>query len=237
MCSGRVIVYGGRGALGSSIIKYFKNKGYWIANIDMYENEEANMNVTVPKDLSWKQQEDHIIGSLKPVLSNQSIDALLCVAGGWAGGDVSNEALINSCDAMLQQSLYPSVISARLAHLFLKNNALLQFTGAKAALNGTPTMLGYGLAKASIHHLVKSLSVQQSPLHKMNICCVALLPDILDTPSNRKFIKNADFTTWTSLEYISELLHEWTVNQECRPKNGSLVVLNTKDGVTSTSLC
>lgn len=42
---------------------------------------------------------------------------------------------------------------------------------------------------------------------------------------------------WTSLTYISELLHEWTVNASSRPASGSLVKLITHDGHSSTSIC
>merc|ERR1712080_52328 len=42
--AGRVIVYGGRGALGSAIVAHFKAKSWWVANIDMKENDEADAN-------------------------------------------------------------------------------------------------------------------------------------------------------------------------------------------------
>ncbi len=50
---------------------------------------------------------------------------------------------------------------------------------------------------------------------------------------NRKFMPDADFSTWTSLDFIAELLFKWATNPEERPKNGSLVQLVTKNGETS----
>lgn len=43
---------------------------------------------------------------------------------------------------------------------------LLTMTGALAALQGTPAMVGYGMTKAAVHHLVKSLSGPGSGLPK-----------------------------------------------------------------------
>ena len=33
--AGRVIVYGGRGALGSTVVNVFKKNQFWVCNIDM----------------------------------------------------------------------------------------------------------------------------------------------------------------------------------------------------------
>jgi len=37
-------------------------------------------------------------------------------------------------------------------------------TGALAALDATPGMIGYGIAKAAVHHLVKDLSAPNGGL-------------------------------------------------------------------------
>jgi NAD(P)-dependent dehydrogenase (short-subunit alcohol dehydrogenase family) len=43
--------------------------------------------------------------------------------------------------------------------LFLYDSGgLLTLTGALAALNATPGMIGYGIAKAAVHHLVQDLA-------------------------------------------------------------------------------
>jgi dihydropteridine reductase len=41
---------------------------------------------------------------------------------------------------------------------------LLTLTGALAAQEGTPGMIGYGIAKAAVHQLVKSLAAPDSGL-------------------------------------------------------------------------
>ena len=55
MSSGRVIVYGGRGALGSTVVSVFKNSNFWVCNVDMKENTEADHNILVKGD-TWSQQ-------------------------------------------------------------------------------------------------------------------------------------------------------------------------------------
>lgn len=62
------------------------------------------------------------------------------------------------------------------------------------AVSGTPGMIGYGMAKAAVHHLVSSLSCPDSGLPK-DSSVVAILPVTLDTPMNRKWMPNADHAT------------------------------------------
>ena len=71
------------------------------------------------------------------------------------------------------------------------SGGLLVLPGAKPALGGTPGMMGYGLAKAAVHQLVKSLASTGSGLPD-NVNVVGILPVTLDTPMNRKFMPGAD---------------------------------------------
>ena len=104
---------------------------------------------------------------------------------------------------MWRQSIWSSLISASIAAQHLKTGGVVTLTGAKAALEGTPGMIGYGMAKSAVHHLTKSLAGADSGLPE-NSLVVAILPITLDTPMNRKWMPKADFTTWTPLEFIAE---------------------------------
>jgi hypothetical protein len=55
--------------------------------------------------------------------------------------------------------------------------------------------LRYGMAKAAVHQLVKSLAAPKSGLPEGSFCA-AMLPITLDTPMNRKFMPDADTSTW-----------------------------------------
>ncbi|XP_060575834.1 dihydropteridine reductase-like isoform X1 [Ruditapes philippinarum] len=238
--SGRILVYGGKGALGSVIVNYFKKENYifrapqWVGSIDLVPNEQADGNVIVKPNESWTEQHESITQNVETLLGENKVDAILCVAGGWAGGNAANKDFIKNADMMWKQSVVSSSIAASLAAKFLKEGGLLTLPGAQPALEGTAGMIGYGMAKAAIHQLVKSLAAPNSGLPN-NSTAVAILPVTLDTPMNRKWMPNADQTTWTSLEFIAEMFAKWTKNEE-RPASGSLVQLITKDSKTDLVL-
>jgi dihydropteridine reductase len=152
--------------------------------------------------------------------------------GGWAGGSADSPDFIKNSDLMWKQSVWSSSISAALAAKHLKSGGCLVLPGAQPALGGTPGMMGYGMAKAAIHQLTKSLGDPKSGLPD-NATCLAILPITLDTPMNRKWMPKADTSTWTSLEFIAGLVFGWASGSSDRPASGSLVQLVTKGGETS----
>jgi len=227
--AGRVIVYGGRGALGSKCVSVLKANNFWVGSIDLNENSEADVNIVLGKDSDLVQQESTVLDSVKSALGESKLDAVICVAGGWAGGNAAKDLIKNS-DLMWRQSVWSSLISASIAAQHLKEGGVVTLTGAKAALEGTPGMIGYGMAKSAVHHLTKSLAGDKSGFPN-GALTVAILPVTLDTPMNRKWMPKADFTTWTPLEFVAELFVEW-IRGKNRPTNGSLLQLVTKNSVT-----
>jgi len=234
MAAGKVLVYGGKGALGSTCISFLLSQKYWVGSIDLTQNENANANVIVERDATILEQESQIFKELDSVLGSEKLDAVICVAGGWAGGSSSSNDFVKNTDLMLKQSVWSSILASSIASKFLKPGGILVLTGAKAALGPTPGMIGYGLAKASIHHLTKSLADENGGL-PTGAQAFSILPVTLDTPMNRKWMPKADTSTWTPLEFVAELFSKWIKNEE-RPPNGSLVQLNTKDSKTTLDI-
>lgn len=232
--AGRVLVYGGKGALGSSIVSLFREHKWWVGCVDHFANEEADANIFVESSDSWTKQHDAVLQAVSKTLQGDKVDAVICVAGGWVGGNCASADFAHQCDAMWKSSVWTSTIAAGLAAHHLKEGGLLALTGAQAALKPTPGMIGYGLAKAAVHHLVGSLAGAKSGLPKA-AAVVALLPVTLDTPANRKAMPKANFGSWTPLGFVAETLFKWTTGSE-RPSSGSLVQLETKEGNTSLTI-
>jgi len=229
MSAGRVLVYGGRGALGSTVVSTFKNASYWVLNIDMKDNEEADHNIIVTGD-SWTMQAENVCGAVSNLLGENKLDAVLCFAGGWAGGSPSSKDFIKNADLMWKSSVWPASISAQLACLHLREGGTVVLPGAQPAIKGTPGMAGYGMAKGAVHQLVASLADEKSGIPK-DCLAVAILPNTLNTPMNRKWMPKADQSTWTPLGYVAELMMKWT-RKESRPASGSLCSLVTENSVT-----
>eukprot|EP00051_Salpingoeca_urceolata_P025841 m.470911 g.470911 ORF g.470911 m.470911 type:complete len:236 (-) comp20372_c0_seq3:1587-2294(-) len=231
MAAKHVLVYGGKGALGSACVSYFKRQAWRVTSVDLVVNEQADSNVVVSTQDSWQEQARKVQEQVNTSLSGEKLGAVICVAGGWAGGNALSEDLVVAADLMWRQSVWPAVISAKVAAHHLAPNGLLTFTGALPALGATPGMLGYGMAKAAVHQLTKSLAAKGSGLPN-NTSVVGLLPLTLDTEANRKFMPEADHGSWTPLDFFAKLCFDWAVKDKAI-ESGALVQLVTKKGETS----
>lgn len=97
------------------------------------------------------------MNTLKSALGGAKVEAVICVAGGWAGGNAKKGThlplftrknlhliyffyldLAKTADLMWKQSVWSSVISASIAAHHLNDGGVVTLTGAKAALEGTP---------------------------------------------------------------------------------------------------
>ncbi|CAH1640414.1 unnamed protein product [Spodoptera littoralis] len=233
MTSQRLIVYGGRGALGNVCINHFKQANWWVANIDLKPNASADFNIIVPPDATWFQQEKHVITMLGTALKDEKLDAIVCAAGGYRRGNTVQNFTENA-ELMWKQSVWPSSIAASIATKFLSKGGLLALTGAKAALGSTPDAIGYGMAKAAVHQLTKSLGAKDSGMPEDSIT-VGILPKTLDTDVNRQCMPKGNFSTWTPLSFVPDLLESWIKGVNC-PPSGSLIKLDTKHYNTEVTI-
>ena len=93
-------------------------------------------------------------------------------------------------------------------------------------------MMGYGMAKAAVHHLVQSLACEKSGLAaESNV--VAILPSMIDTPSNRKGLpEDADTSAWTKMQEFCDVIYSWACDSQSRKPSGSLVKFETFNNET-----
>ena len=126
--------------------------------------------------------------------------------------------------------------------------------GAVSALSGTtPGMSAYGCSKAAAHHYIQTLgsltgetlsgqnkekrksdAVVQTQLqypYLKQLTALGVLPTIIDTPSNRTAMPNANFDAWTKPHDIAKEISTWLRVPELRPHSGSLIkIVTKKDG-------
>ncbi|KAJ0411515.1 hypothetical protein ATCC90586_001110 [Pythium insidiosum] len=233
MATKRLVVIGGAGALGRGVVSHFTRASWKALSVDFAElvlptgskNEEsassfvfnasAESTLTQASDLL-----EHISKSFGKV------DAVVCTAGGWAGGSVKDADSLANLAEMHAKNTESAVLAAHLAANVLNPRGLLVLTGAAAALKATPGMVSYGISKAATHHLIAS-TVDALP---DDATVLGVLPATIDTPTNRMYMANADFSTWTSIDSIAAKIHEWAVaSPDARPNSGHLVTVLTKN--------
>lgn len=149
----------------------------------MKPNEQADANVIVNPDNNWQQQvtlpsplaflqryvthastelffaqQTEILAQIKNVLEEEKVDGIICVAGGWAGGNAAHKDFVKNSDLMWKQSVWSSVVAASIATEYLKEGGFLSLTGAKAALTETPGSSSTNNSTADYYNGLKRLN-------------------------------------------------------------------------------
>ena len=65
----------------------------WVGSIDFVANDDASANVIINPDDSWVDQGKAVADKIAEVLEGSKLDAVLCVAGGWAGGNATSKGM------------------------------------------------------------------------------------------------------------------------------------------------
>jgi len=224
--SKNILVYGGSGGLGQIVVKQFLKASWNVFSADFRENNEAQHSFVIKT--GGKDDITNILKNLKE--KNIELDSVVCVAGGFMMETVKDDDIFAHMDRMYSFNISSSLAASHIASHCLKKGGLLVLTGAFGALQPTPVFLAYGISKAGVHHLVKSLAQPNSGMPE-NSSVVAMLPVVLDTPQNRKDMPDANFDNWTPLETVSELLVNWSEGKD-RPSSGSLIQIKTENKKT-----
>jgi dihydropteridine reductase len=226
----KAIVVGGCGGLGTACVEQFKQQGWSVLCVDFASHPEVD-NVQLDADADWTEQ----VALARQGCADAGFDsaeAVLHVAGSWAGSSVESDDFAASLEHLWSANVRSAALSAHLAGRCLGKGGMLTLTGAAAAQDGpTSFMTAYGMTKAATHHLVSSIAESGLP----EGCAVnAILPVTIDTPTNRNAMPDADTSTWTPAEEIAQELCLWAENdKERRPANGAMVRVETVGNKTA----
>ena len=194
------LVVGGAGTLGKAFVNALNDAGFGTLSLDLVANPLAHTSIILHPEGRRKRWQDNLSYSKREVLAtlqHRKLNSVFCAAGAWMGGSIGDENVAEVIEEMNRINLQTSVDAAHIAYHALAERGLLVLTGASAALGPTSSMIGYGLSKASTHHLIRSTATD--PKFPAHSTVVGILPETLDTPSNREAMPDADFSTWTNV--------------------------------------
>lgn len=204
-----VLIFGANGALGKGVTKSLLNKDYdkyylFDFNIskNSFENEKAEF--IDNDDLSVEENCIKAFDKVKP--GKDKLLFLYSTVGGFAGGKNLWEIDEAEWDKMMGMNLKSAFFIAKcFAKLVMQSSGgSICYTSAYAGLEPEAKKAAYGASKGGLIHLVKTLSVEG---REINLSVNALAPYIIDTPANRSWMQEADYSSWMQPEEIGDLAH------------------------------
>jgi NAD(P)-dependent dehydrogenase (short-subunit alcohol dehydrogenase family) len=200
-----IVVTGGFGVLGRAVAAAFVAEGDKVARVDFAPIPADRSAGTLDiggVDLADPAQAARVVEQV--TAAQGGIDALVNIAGGfmWTpladGGPQAWERMFR-----LNTLTCATMTHAALPAIGGSNAGRIINIGAGSALIAGAGMGAYAASKSAVHKLTESLAAE---LVGNAITVNAVLPSIIDTPTNRADMPDADFSQWVTPAAIADVI-------------------------------
>jgi NAD(P)-dependent dehydrogenase (short-subunit alcohol dehydrogenase family) len=217
--SPRVVVTGGFGALGRSVVAHLRASGARVAVLD---HAPAPPDVAAPAfggvDLADESAARQAIEQAAAALGG--LDALVNIAGGFSWETVADGHL-DTWDRLYRLNLRTALAAsqAALPHLLAAGGGRIVNIGAAGAIKAATGMGAYAASKAGVARLTEALADE---FKDRGITVNALLPSIIDTPANRKDMPDADPSRWVTPQQLAGVV-QFLLSEPAAAITGALI--------------
>jgi NAD(P)-dependent dehydrogenase (short-subunit alcohol dehydrogenase family) len=221
---GVLVVTGGFGVLGMALGSVAAAAGWHVALVDRTDNAPAELAGAAGQVTAFTGADlldEAATLALFTRIGEQlgGIDALANVAGGftWTTAEQADAAVWRG---MQEMNVLTALSASRAALPALrKSRGSIVNVGANAALRAAAGMGPYAAAKAGVHRLTEALAEELRP---SGVRVNAVLPSIIDTPTNRRDMPDADRSAWVAPEDLARVIL-FLASAEANAVNGALV--------------
>ncbi len=216
-----VVVTGGFGVLGRAVAAAFRENGDRVARID-FAPQAADANPggldLGGVDLTDAAQAAAAVARITDAMGG--IAVLVNVAGGFVWEPL-DEGAPGTWARMFAMNATTCVTMTAAALPTLKNTpgAAIVNIGAGSALVAGAGMGAYAASKQAVHKLTESLAAELAG----SDCTVnAVLPSIIDTPTNRADMPDADWSLWVQPDALAKVI-VFLASPAARAISGALI--------------
>jgi NAD(P)-dependent dehydrogenase (short-subunit alcohol dehydrogenase family) len=208
-----VIISGGTGALGQSIVLAFLAAGARVCVPYVVPAEQAALQARLgpaeaarvemkPCDLADEAAVSAYVGEI--TAKHHRIDVLVNAVGGFAGGDLASTPLAE-WNRMMTLNLTTAVVGCRavLPDMTRARWGRIVNIASRAVVPPQGGFIAYTVSKAAVITLTQALA-QEVRAHGITVN--AVLPSTMDTPANRKAMPDADRSGWVSTESVARVV-------------------------------
>ena len=199
------VVTGAGGALGSAVAESFAAAGATVAAVDVVDREDADVDLDAVEyyhaDLTDESDVETLVDRV--VDDHGGLDALCNIAGTWRGGDPIDETDVETFDLLFDVNLKTMFLASKhaLPHLQASGGSVVSVS-ARSSLEGGEGDGPYRASKAGVRLLTETVAEENLGTVRAN----AIMPSVIDTPTNREMMPDADFETWVDPADIAEVV-------------------------------
>lgn len=214
------LLTGVTGGWGKAVLDRFVEQGWSVCATTRGEDVDLPGGVlTVECDLTDHDSAQAAVDAC--LLRFGRLDAVACVAGGFAAPGPIHEAPIAAWDGQLAVNLQTAftVTRAALTPMLEAGSGSIVYLGSRAAVKPFPGAAGYIVSKAAVIGLMQAVDAET---RSHGVRANVVLPSIVDTPRNRAESPDADFSRWTTGDELARVI-EWLCGPDSAPLSGGTI--------------
>jgi NAD(P)-dependent dehydrogenase (short-subunit alcohol dehydrogenase family) len=214
--AGRVaLVTGVTGGLGPAVARMFAAAGAVVVGISSRMDEEREKSIRSLLDsngndrLSLMAVDATDEASVARVVADTRaahghIDILVNGIGGFHAGEPVTQTPLESWEHMFALNLRPTFLFSKYAARAMADQRWGRIinVSSRAARSGRKNAAAYATAKNAVITLTEA---QAEELRDAGVTVNAILPSIIDTPTNRTAMPNADASRWPTAEQVARV--------------------------------
>jgi NAD(P)-dependent dehydrogenase (short-subunit alcohol dehydrogenase family) len=201
-----VFITGANGGLGSSVTREFLQQGARVIGsslrITAADFPQSNFEAMA---IDFNKLDEIKRGVAKIVERYGRLDVLVHLLGGFAGGPSIAETTDEMWEQMQSINLTAAfrVFRESIPHLRKSPSGRLIAIGSLTAAQPYANLGAYVTFKAALAMLVQTVALENADA---GLTANVILPDTMDTPTNRKAMPDADFSKWAKTDDVADLI-------------------------------
>lgn len=216
-----IIVTGGFGALGRAVVAHLTDASHQVAAIDVAPMPSEHRAALALGGVDLAEETAVAEAYATVAMQLGSIGGVVNIAGGFVWETVA-EGSLDSFDRMYRMNLRTAAASCRAAIPLLASGAAIVNVGAAGAVRPGTGFAAYAASKTGVHALTESLAEE---LKSKGVRVNAVLPTIIDTPTNRADMPDADTSAWVKPEAAARVI-AFLLSSESGAITGAVIPLS-----------
>ncbi len=201
-----ILITGANGGLGNAVTNAFLKSGARVAGVSQHiqDSDFPHASFTAfPAELGSAEAARAVTAAV--IGKWQTIDALVHLVGGFAGGKTLAETDDDMLDRMLNINLRAAfhMLRAVLPEMRKRGSGRILAIGSRTAADPQAKVGAYSASKAALVSLIQTVALENKD---RGISANVILPGTMDTPANRAAMPNADPAKWVQPAQVASLL-------------------------------
>jgi NAD(P)-dependent dehydrogenase (short-subunit alcohol dehydrogenase family) len=200
-----VLITGASGGLGGAVAAAFVADGWRVVAPTRGKRDLGEGILTVPEADLTDLDSVAEVAAAAAADPDRPLRALVNLVGGFASAGKVHETPLADFEAQFAANLRPTylVTQAALPAIVAAGGGGIVCVSSRAALVPFPGAAGYIASKAAVIAFAQTVAVEY---RGDGVRCNAVVPSVIDTPTNRAAQPNADHSKWTAPEAIAKVI-------------------------------